>query len=269
MSDLINKDDFTNLYSALIPTALQAGQAIMEIYNAPIDVEYKSDESPVTLADKTAEKIILETLKDIAPDIPVIAEESVTEGIIPDTGRYFWLVDPLDGTKEFIKKGTDFTVNIALIEDKKPIFGIIYAPARAELFYSASTSQTIKAKVDSHSKILEQKTITAQPTHDTPIAVASKSHRDATTDKFLQEQNITSIESSGSSLKFCLVAEGTADIYPRFAPTMEWDTAAGHAILLSAGGSVINPDGSDFSYQKKDYYNGHFIALSKSYKLNL
>lgn len=242
-------------------TAIEAGEKIMEIRSGKIDVSYKEDSSPVTLADQAAEKIILRDLREIAPEIPIVAEESASEGNIPEVTDKFWLVDPLDGTKEFIAGGTDFTVNIALIEDGKPTFGIIYTPASGDIYIARDPNTATIQKVEDGVCVGAEMPIHVRKAdRENLTALASKSHLDDDTKAYLEELNVKDKTSAGSSLKFCVVAAGHADIYPRFGPTMEWDIAAGHAILNAAGGSVTNPDGSPFQYNKPDFRNGAFIA---------
>lgn len=247
--------NYQSLLSALDPVVRAAGKAIMEVYKEgnKDGVEQKGDGSPVTKADKRAEEIILAGLKKHAPDIPVVSEENAASHSLAPPPCYF-LVDPLDGTREFIRadgKGS-FTVNIALIENAAPIFGIVFAPALDRMFsgivgvgaLEGGNSIAIRAKPDTGA-----------------VAVASHSHRDAETDSWLEKNGISKTVSIGSSLKFCLLACGEADVYPRFGPTMEWDTAAGHAVLSAAGGRVEHPDGAQFTYGKKEYRNGPFIAF--------
>jgi len=248
-------DNISNLIDALLPVAEDAGKAIMSVYNDGFEHETKDDGSPVTIADKAAEEIILVGLARIAPEIPIISEENPTSHTLA-APKSFFLVDPLDGTREFLKrdgKGA-FTVNIALIEDGKPIMGILYAPALNRMFYGSKVLGAFENKNPIKCRVLE---------NGNTLAVASQSHRDAQTDQWLQEHDIKNTISIGSSLKFCLLACGEADIYPRFGPTMEWDTAAGDAILRAAGGMVTNPDGTPFIYGKKQYRNGAFIAKAK------
>jgi 3'(2'), 5'-bisphosphate nucleotidase len=249
--------------------ALAAGKEILAVYNAGPNVTLKNDASPVTEADERAEVIILEGLSKAFPDIPVVAEESVAAGRIPNVeGKSFFLVDPLDGTKEFINKRDDFTVNIALIKDGIPVAGIVYAPAKG-VAWTGGDGRIEKFQVDSGFNITSRKEIGCRvPTGDL-TAVASRSHNSPETEAFLTEKGITSIKSVGSSLKFCLVAEGEADVYPRFGRTMEWDTAAGDAVLRAAGGMTVDLDGNPFRYGKtkqahdSDFANGHFIAWGK------
>lgn len=250
--------DFCNI---LRKTAVEAGQKIMEIKDGKMGITYKDDKSPVTLADQAAEDIILRDLIKISPEIPIVAEESMSAGNIPKVQDKFWLVDPLDGTKEFISGGNDFTVNIALIEDGVPTFGIIYAPALGNLYSTKEKSVATIQNVTNGTTIEDEKVISVRKAaKDNMTALASKSHLDDQTKEFLEKIKAKNTTSAGSSLKFCVVAEGNADIYPRFGPTMEWDIAAGHAILNAAGGKVINPDGTAFAYRKPSYKNGAFIA---------
>ncbi len=257
----MTKNKYNQYCSLLRSTAIEAGEKILEVRGNKLGVCYKDDQSPVTIADQAAEEIILRDLKQIAPDIPVIAEESVSEGKIPKVTARFWLVDPLDGTKEFIAGGSDFTVNIALIEDGKPTFGIIYTPESRKLYTAKNPDEATIQNVDKDGNPGPEKIIhVRRANNDNLTALASKSHLDDETRSYLEKLNITDKTSAGSSLKFCVVAEGNADIYPRFGPTMEWDIAAGHAILSAAGGSVTNPDGTPFHYNKPDFRNGPFIA---------
>lgn len=248
--------DYAKLIDGLTPVARMAGRAIMDIYNQGIKAETKHDGSPVTQADKAAEEIILKGLRDTAPDVAVVSEENAQSHSLAAPDRFF-LVDPLDGTKEFLKqdgKGA-FTVNIALIEHRTPTMGIVYAPALDRMF---TGSKTLGAFEDG--TVLKVR----QVPDDGPVAVASASHRDAQTDQWLSMHNVSQTVSIGSSLKFCLVAAGEADLYPRFGPTMEWDTAAGDAVLRAAGGSVSTPSGEMFEYAKPEYRNGAFVAKGGS-----
>lgn len=247
-----NMTDYSKLIKTLLPFTKKAGDEIMEVYDNDFDHELKSDGSPVTKADKAAEKILLNGLKRYAPGITVISEENPSSHVLkaPDI---FFLVDALDGTREFLKrdgKGA-FTVNIALIENNKPTLGIVYAPALKRMFYGAT-------KLGAFENESEIQVLKVSKTN--PVAVASESHRDIQTDQWLSDHKIKDTISIGSSLKFCLLACGEADIYPRFSPTMEWDTAAGDAILRAAGGMVSNLDGTPFQYGKDEYRNGAFIA---------
>ena len=249
--------------------ALSAGKEILDIYNAGPNVTFKNDASPVTEADERAEAIILEGLSKAFPDIPVVAEESAAAGRIPDVeGKSFFLVDPLDGTKEFINKRDDFTVNIALIKDGVPVAGIVYAPAKGTA-WTGGDGKIEKLLVDDAFNVTSRKQIGCRTPSGELTAVASRSHNSPETEAFLKDKGITSTKSVGSSLKFCLVAEGEADVYPRFGRTMEWDTAAGDAVLRAAGGMTLDLDGNPFRYGKtkqahdSDFANGHFIAWGK------
>ncbi|MCB1445709.1 MAG: 3'(2'),5'-bisphosphate nucleotidase CysQ [Rhizobiaceae bacterium] len=249
--------------------ALAAGKEILGVYNAGPNVTFKNDASPVTEADERAEAIILKGLGEAFPDIPVVAEESVAAGRVPDVeGKAFFLVDPLDGTKEFINKRDDFTVNIALVKDGAPVTGIVYAPAKGTA-WTGRDGAAEKIAVDGDFNITARAPIGCRPPSGDLTAVASRSHNSPETETFLKDKGITSTKSVGSSLKFCLVAEGEADVYPRFGRTMEWDTAAGDAVLRAAGGMTVDLDGNPFRYGKtkqahdSDFANGHFIAWGK------
>jgi len=252
------------LQAELSPVARRAGEAIMAIHAAGTQVEYKGDGSPVSAADRAAEAIILPELARLAPQIAVISEENAASHKLAPPRRFF-LVDPLDGTKEFLKgcgpsggpggspgggKG-GFTVNIALIEDGAPRMGVVYAPALDRLFTGVVGVGASESGVPIAIRDVPE---------DGPVAVASSSHRDAQTDAWLLAHGIQRTVSIGSSLKFCLLAAGEADVYPRFGPTMEWDTAAGDAVLRAAGGRLETPQGETFRYAKPDYRNGAFIA---------
>lgn len=246
------------LIDALIPVAREAGDKIMQVYARPAQSETKSDGSPVTEADAAAEVVILSALARIAPDIPVVSEENAESHSLAPPERFF-LVDPLDGTKEFLKRdGTGaFTVNIALIEHGVPVMGVVFAPALNRMFCGADG---LGAFNDDGQGLAPIQTRAAPQTGR--VAVASASHRDADTNAWLTAEGISDTVSIGSSLKFCLVAAGEADVYPRFGPTMEWDTAAGDAVLRAAGGMVRTPEGNPFPYAKPDYRNAAFIAAS-------
>ncbi|MDX0583450.1 3'(2'),5'-bisphosphate nucleotidase CysQ [Sinorhizobium medicae] len=246
--------------------ALEAGAAILEVYDAGREVCYKDDQSPVTEADERAEAIILERLAAAFPGIPVVAEESVCSGRVPDiSGGSFFLVDPLDGTKEFINRRSDFTVNIALIKGNVPVAGIVYAPAQ-RCAYVADGGRAEKLLLDKLWALEHRQPIRVRMRGAELTAVASRSHNSSETEAFLTGHGVMNYASVGSSLKFCLLAEGKADVYPRFGRTMEWDTAAGDAVLRAAGGSVVRLDGSRLLYGKtmqdedSDFANPHFIA---------
>jgi 3'(2'), 5'-bisphosphate nucleotidase len=252
----------------LASIASRAGAAIEAVRARTLQSRSKSDGSPVTEADTAAEEVILVGLNIFFPDIPVVSEEDMaTREIQRSIGGRFFLVDPLDGTKEFIAGRPEYTVNIALIESGVPVAGVVYAPASGDMFIGDPALGSLRASIiPGQAPALERfRKITARSTQGNLTAVASRSHSDAETESFLGNLNIESRLSIGSSLKFCLISAGEADVYPRFGPTMEWDTAAGHAVLLAAGGSVTKPDGAPFLYGKSSegYRNGPFVAWGK------
>lgn len=241
----------------------------MEIYDSPdFNVETKADESPVTEADKAADALISAGLRVAFPDVTLVTEEQAASH--KEQATTFIIVDPLDGTKEFIKRRGDFTVNIALVEDGVPTRGVVYAPAKNRLFYTDANGNSVEetgpfdaAKPGSAAAIH-----VAKPDNGALRVVASKSHRDQATDDYINKYQTSDSKSAGSSLKFCLVATGEADFYPRLGPTMEWDTAAGDAVLRGAGGAVVRfDDHATFAYGKADYRNGFFIALAPGVEL--
>lgn len=245
--------------------AVAAGLPIMQVYAQGAAETLKPDGSPVTEADMRAEDLILARLEQHCSGIPVIAEESMAAGRCGEAAARFILVDPLDGTKEFINRRDEFTVNIALIEKGVPVAGAIYAPALG-LLWTGGEHGAHEFAVEPGAALRTARTSRAIHTRHWPgaaaIGVASRSHADAETDAFLSKLQVGERRSSGSSLKFCLVAAGEADVYPRFGPTMEWDIAAGHAILKAAGGCVTHPGGAPFHYGKSGdgFRNGPFIA---------
>lgn len=252
----------------LIAPVLEAGAVEMRHYAAGVAVETKADSSPVTLADQEAEAILLAALARIAPGVPVIAEEAVSGGQIPAIGDLFFLVDPLDGTKEFINKRGEFTVNVALVERGVPVLGLVYAPAQGELYATLGPGRAglarvaLEARLDGIAACGFAEIRVRPPNAAALVAVASRSHMTPETEAFLARYAIAERRDSGSSLKFCAIARGEADIYPRLAPTMEWDIAAGHAVLVAAGGAVTTPDGKPFQYGKAGagFRNGDFVA---------
>lgn len=246
--------------------ALSAGPPILDIHRAGPHARYKADASPVTEADERAEQIILSQLAANCGSIPVVAEESAAAGHIPDIeGKPFILVDPLDGTKEFIGGHDDFTVNIALIENSEPKVGIVYAPALG-LAFVGSPKGAEKLWIDAEFKVARREPMQSRSRAVPDIALASRSHRTVETDEFLKSCGASEVKTIGSSLKFCLIAEGSADIYPRFGRTMEWDTAAGDAVLRAAGGMTFTLDGKPLLYGKTgrpdcaDFSNPDFVA---------
>lgn len=256
--------NLADLLPDIVALADQAGAVIMEHYLGDIEVKTKADASPVTVADEAGEAVILAGLAKLAPAIPVVAEEKVAAGDIPDLDAGpFWLVDPLDGTKEFIQRRGDFTVNIALVEQGVPVRGVVYAPARGRLFYTDVSGQSVEetGALDPVAPGPCEPLRVSEPDNEALIVVASKSHRDAATDAYISKYRVADMASAGSSLKFCLVAAGEADLYPRLGRTMEWDTAAGHAVLRGAGGRVVRFDNhADLAYGKPGYENPFFIA---------
>lgn len=249
--------DYNELLPELDATAKRAGEAILAIYRTDFDVERKADFSPVTQADLDAEAIILEVLRRLTPDIPVIAEEEASAGRLPEVGDVFWLVDPLDGTREFMNRNGEFTVNIALIENRHPVLGVVHAPERRLSFIGSIAGGATRQEGDGPAKKI---TVRTPPTKGLTVVASRRHGSNAEIEKFLNGRKVTQQITCGSSLKFCVVASGEADLYPRFGPTMEWDTAAGHAVLAAAGGCLTTPDGEDFLYRKADFRNGNFIA---------
>jgi len=249
--------DHARLTDQLAESAREAGEAILEIVRRGFEVESKTDSSPVTEADRAAELVILAGLAKAAPGVPVIAEEEVAAGRIPAHGDTYFLVDPLDGTKEFIRGGDDYTVNIGLIESGIPKLGVVFAPATGRL-HAGCVGEGAWLD-EGHGRV----SIRTRERGELITAVASKSHLNQATIDYLEAAvgNCGYI-SVGSSLKFCILAEGRADIYPRAAPTSEWDTAAGHAVLLAAGGLVDGPDGDRLRYGKRAFLNRAFVATS-------
>lgn len=267
------KPDTLNLICAI---AADAGEAIMNIYGEDdFAVEYKADESPLTAADKAAHEIIVAGLQQHFPDIPVLSEEGAD---IPyeerKTWQRFWLVDPLDGTKEFIKRNGEFTVNIALIEDNRPVLGVVYVPAQEKMYSGIvgegawlGESKVQGTRYKDQGLNLEPETWNLEPIfvrhseHENALTVVmSRSHPSPELEEYLRDINVAEALPVGSSLKLCVVAEGKADLYPRLGPTMEWDTAAGHAVVLAAGGTVSTPEGEELLYNKENLLNPYFIV---------
>lgn len=247
--------DPAQLLEELAIAARAAGEAILAVRRQGFEIESKDDASPVTIADRAAERIILDALRSAAPGVPVIAEEEVAVGRIPAHGNTYFLVDPLDGTKEFVRGGDDYTVNIGLIVDSAPLLGVVLAPETGKLH----------AGIVGQGAWLEQAgqrvSIRTRERAGEMIAVASKSHFTQNTADYLDMvATACGYVGVGSSLKFCILAEGQADIYPRLGPTSEWDTAAGHAVLLAAGGACDGPDGQPLRYGKTAFLNRAFVA---------
>ena len=257
----MNYEDLTLTMRRL---ALEAGDKIMEIYGAEdFDVRSKSDDSPVTEADEAADALISAGLRAAFPDIALVTEEQADTHDLDV--RDFLIVDPLDGTKEFVQRRGDFTVNIALVENGVPTRGVVYAPAKNRLFYTDATGQSVEetGAFDKGTPGPTKSIRVSHPDSDALMVVASKSHRDQATDDYINRYSVKDSRSAGSSLKFCLVATGEADFYPRLGRTMEWDTAAGHAVLTGAGGAVLRLDDlSPLVYGKPGFANPFFVATA-------
>ncbi len=246
-------------YQALLPElraiARRAGAAILDVYAHDFAVTAKDDKSPVTEADVRSERIILDGLAALTPDIPVIAEEETAAGRVPSHRERFWLVDPLDGTKEFVKRNGQFTVNIGLIENGRPALGVLYAPALDKLYAAADGQATLEEGGGLRPIRCRR------PSPAGLVVLGSASHRDSGTfEQFVARFPVAEIRRSGSALKYGLLAEGDADLYPRFGRMMEWDTAAGHAILDAAGGCLTLPDGAPLAYGKPGFVNPPVVA---------
>ena len=236
--------------------ALAAGKEILTVYGSNFKVEAKADDSPVTEADRRAEALIVAGLRRITDTFPIVGEEAFADGTAPAVaGKPFWLVDPLDGTKEFIKRNGEFTVNIALIDAGRPVLGVVHAPAIKTTYWGSTNG----AFATTGGGVRRAIAVRRPPTGGV-VAVVSRSHRTADVDTFLAGYTVKREISAGSSLKFCLVASGEADVYPRFGRTMEWDTAAGHAVLRFAGGHVRDVSGRELAYGKPGFENPHFVA---------
>jgi 3'(2'), 5'-bisphosphate nucleotidase len=249
--------DYKQLLEDIATASREAGEAILELVRRGFDVEQKEDLSPVTEADRAAELAILAALARAAPGVPIVAEEEVAAGRIPAIGDTYFLVDPLDGTKEFIRGGDDYTVNIGLIANGQPLLGAVFAPARGTLHAGLVGDGAWMEDGDG------RRAIRTRERGSEIAAVASKSHfNQPTADYLAQAVGECDYVAIGSSLKFCIVAEGKADIYPRLSPTSEWDTAAGHAVLLAAGGTVDGPDGNPLQYGKRAFINRGFVATA-------
>lgn len=256
--------DIQRLTEVMRRLAIEAGAEIMEIYSSPdFEVKSKSDDSPVTAADLAADKLISAGLREVFPDVALITEEqAATHDLSVST---FLIVDPLDGTKEFVHRRGDFTVNIAYVENGVPVAGVVYAPAKERLFYTDASGQSVE-ETGAHDPATVGPTApinVAESDNNALMVVASKSHRDQATDDYINMYNVKDMKSAGSSLKFCLVATGEADLYPRLGRTMEWDTAAGHAVLAGAGGAVVRFDDlTPLTYGKDTFANPFFIAYA-------
>lgn len=238
--------------------ARDAGAAIMQVYEGDHEVEYKMDQSPLTAADKASHQVIVAGLQDAFSEIPVLSEEGADIPYAERKGwRRFWLVDPLDGTKEFIKRNGEFTVNIALIEDGQPVFGVVYVPVQDKMYWGVAG----KGAWMKHGQVDARTIHVRKPDNEKGMTVVmSRSHPSKELEEYLSGIKVAEALPVGSSLKLCVIAEGKADLYPRFGPTMEWDTAAGHAVVVAAGGTVTQTTGQPLTYNKEQLLNPHFIV---------
>ena len=261
--------DYAALTRTMRQLALAAGDKIMEVYAAKdFDIRAKSDDSPVTEADLAADAIISAGLRASFPEVPLVTEEQAASH--GQSVRTFLIVDPLDGTKEFVQRRGDFTVNIAYVVEGEPVRGVVYAPAKGRLFYTDQNGQSVEEVGPFGAELAGtvQPIVVSHPDNDALMVVASKSHRDQATDDYINKYAVNDLKSAGSSLKFCLVATGEADLYPRIGRTMEWDTAAGHAVLRGAGGEVVRfDDHTPLTYGKPGFENPFFIAYAPGVKL--
>ena len=264
--------EIRHLAEELLPVALAAARAQMAHFATGVEVTRKADHSPVTAADRESEEIILQGLARSAPGVPVVAEEEVSAGRVPGISERFFLVDPLDGTKGFINGKPQFTINIALIESRRPVFGLLYAPALSDFYLTLATDETVNASIPPSADVrrLEDSTwrrLTGRvPDPNAMVALTSQSHLNRATESFLSRYNVLERRSLPSSLKFGLIAKGEADFYPRVGPTCEWDTAAGHAILAGAGGCVTRIDGEPLLYGNaaSSFENPDFVAWARA-----
>jgi 3'(2'),5'-bisphosphate nucleotidase len=257
---VVDRDELARIFGQI---AVNAAVPIMEYYRSEGSARKKPDGSPVTDADLASERIILAALAKALPDIPVVSEEEASEGVTPKIGHRFILVDPLDGTREFVRRRDEFAVNIGLIENGVAVAGAIYAPALGKLWTGGTVAlaMQIGPGEDLAGASGSRRIVTKTPPQDGLHIVASRSHPDRQTGEFIDRLEVKERISAGSSLKFCLVAEGLADVYPRFGPTMEWDVAAGDAIVRAAGGVMVRGDGEPFHYGKAGFKTGTFVAL--------
>lgn len=257
------------LIDDLVATTLAAGRIVMEVYACDFAVGTKGDASPVTLADERAEAAILADLERILPGVPVVAEEAVAAGRVPVLGRRFVLVDPLDGTREFVGRNGEFTVNIALVEDGRPVVGVVGAPALGEIFVGVVGKGARAGRVGDGGTVVWCDVATRQAPEGGLAVLASRSHCDAVTEALIARLPVATRVGAGSSLKFCRLAAGEADLYPRFGRTMEWDTAAGEAVLVAAGGDVAGIDGRPLAYGRDrvegdaPFANPWFVAAGR------
>lgn len=250
--------DRRSLLDALIPEVRRAGEAILAVYATDFAVRGKADASPVTVADERAEALLVDALARLTPGVPVVAEEAVAAGGMAQVGDIFWLVDALDGTREFVSRNGEFTVNVALVEQRRPTLGVVLAPALDRLFAGLEAAG---AFVEQGGK---RRSIACRPPPAKGLTVvASRSHANAVAlGAFLAGRKVAQLRHAGSSLKLCLIAAGEADLYPRLGTTMEWDTAAGDAVLRAAGGNMTTLAGDVLLYGKPGFENPHFVAAA-------
>jgi 3'(2'), 5'-bisphosphate nucleotidase len=268
---MMQASEIRRLAEGLLSVALAAARAQMAHFGTGMEVERKADQSPVTAADRQSEEIILAGLARVAPGVPVIAEEEVAAGRIPDITGPFFLVDPLDGTKGFIKGKPEFTINIGLIEARAPVFGLLYAPALADFYVTLAPNEAANARLEPASDVSSlaecglRPLRTRVPDPHALAALTSQSHLNRATESFLAGYNVIERRALASSLKFGLIAKGEADVYPRVGPTCEWDTAAGHAVLMAAGGAVTATDGAPLLYGNaaRGFENPDFVAWGR------
>lgn len=253
-------EDPCTYLDAVLETAMEAGRRILDVYEQDFTVTEKEDGSPVTAADHAAQAVILERLKRLTPDIPILAEESADLDYGRRAGwQRFWLVDPLDGTKEFVSKNGEFTVNIALVEDGRPVLGVVYVPVTGVSYRACRGGGALKQKGLCASDRIQARAYQGGK----PMVVASRSHVTEALKQYIERIGEHDLVSMGSSLKFCLVADGTADVYPRLGPTMEWDTAAAQCVVEEAGGRVVGPDNRPMTYNKPSLRNPWLITSGK------
>ena len=262
--------DMKELAEALLSVTLTAARVQMAHFAAGVTVETKADQSPVTVADRESEDIILAGLARAAPGVQVVSEEAASVGRIPSTGDSFFLVDPLDGTKPFIRGSPQFTINIALIAMRRPIFGLVYAPAIPDFYVTIGPNEAVAARLppSTTAKVLADCGLepirTRVPDPNALGALTSQTHVNSATQRFLEQYHVAESRAVSSSLKFGLMARGEADIYPRTGDTSEWDTAAGHAVLAAAGGTVTELDGQPLLYNKRGFLNPSFVAWGRT-----
>ena len=251
----------SDLLSPTLALVQQAGIEVMRVYATDFEVSRKADRSPVTQADLLAEAIITSGLKELTPDIPIIGEEATSDGAQAVASDWFWLIDPVDGTREFLDRNGEFTVNVALVHRGKPVLGVVGAPAISETFFGVvSPQQTGAWQLDALGR--HQAIACSPPPAEGVRVLCSRNHGDTEAlDRFLAPYQVASRQAAGSSLKLCRIAQGAADIYPRFGPTMAWDTAAAHAVLSGAGGRVCDIKHADLQYNPLSLKNPHFVAL--------